>query len=94
MQSISKTDALSYLALTFKGLDESIFCNSLIVCTNAFTKQLIPELDVIPFRNQVLITKKIQDLKLKGCFHYNKGYVYFRNVGNRILLGGFRNLDI
>jgi hypothetical protein len=32
-------------------------------------------------------------LKLKGTFHYTNGYYYFRNVGNRVLLGGGRNLD-
>ena len=34
----------------------------------------------------------IPDLKWKGAFHYKDGYYYFRNVGNRILLGGGRHL--
>ena len=29
---------------------------------------------------------------LKGAFHYDEGYVYFRNIDNRVLLGGGRNL--
>jgi len=66
---------------------------SVIVATNAFAKNLIPELDVIPGRGQVLITEPIKDLKIKGTFHYNRGYTYFRNIDNRILLGGGRNLD-
>jgi glycine/D-amino acid oxidase-like deaminating enzyme len=41
----------------------------------------------------VLITKPILNLKVKGTFHLDRGYYYFRNVGNRILLGGGRNLD-
>jgi gamma-glutamylputrescine oxidase len=65
----------------------------LIVATNGFARRLLPDLAVIPARNQVLITKPIQGSKLKGCFHYDKGYFYFRNVENRILLGGGRNLD-
>jgi len=64
----------------------------LLVCTNGFTPRLFPALEVKPARNQVLITAPIPDLKLKGSFHYNKGYVYFRNVGDRILLGGGRHL--
>ncbi|MCB9063498.1 MAG: FAD-binding oxidoreductase, partial [Halobacteriovoraceae bacterium] len=32
-------------------------------------------------------------LPLRGCFHYDRGYYYFRNIDNRILLGGGRNLD-
>jgi glycine/D-amino acid oxidase-like deaminating enzyme len=66
---------------------------SVIVATNAFAKNLIPELDVTPGRGQVLITEPIKDLKIKGAFHYNKGYTYFRNIDDRILLGGGRDLD-
>jgi len=64
-----------------------------LVATNGFTQQLLPEVNLQPARNQVLITKPIPNLKLTGCFHYNKGYVYFRNIDNRILLGGGRNIN-
>ena len=66
----------------------------LIIATNGFTKNLLPNVKVNPARNQVLITKPIKSLKIKGCFHYNKGYVYFRNIDDRILLGGGRNLFV
>lgn len=65
---------------------------NLLICTNGFAAQLIDE-DVKPARAQVIVTNPISDLKLKGTFHYDQGYYYFRNVGNRILLGGGRNLD-
>lgn len=64
-----------------------------IVCTNAFVRSLIPSLDVVPGRGQVVITKPIENLKIKGTFHYDKGFYYFRNVGDRVLLGGGRNID-
>jgi len=70
----------------------NIEAKKVLVATNGFTQKLLPDLHVTPARNQVLITKPIPDLAVKGCFHYDKGYVYFRNVGNRILLGGGRNL--
>lgn len=63
------------------------------ICTNGFSKTLFPEMDVEPARAQVLITEPIPHLSLKGTFHYQEGYYYFRNIGNRILLGGARNLD-
>ena len=63
----------------------------ILVATNGFARQLLPELELKPARNQVLITAPIPDLQVKGCFHYDRGYVYFRNVGNRLLLGGGRN---
>jgi glycine/D-amino acid oxidase-like deaminating enzyme len=62
-----------------------------LVCTNAFTKKLLPDLDIVPVRGQVLVTSPIRDLPFKGTFHYQEGFYYFRNLGNRILLGGARN---
>lgn len=70
----------------------SLKAKRLLVCTNGFTRNLFPALEVKPARNQVLITSPLSSLKLKGSFHYNKGYVYFRNVGNRVLIGGGRHL--
>ncbi len=64
-----------------------------LVATNGFARRLLPQLEVTPARNQVLITKPIKNLPIKGSFHYDKGYYYFRNVNNRLLLGGGRNLD-
>ncbi|GGI26845.1 NAD(P)/FAD-dependent oxidoreductase [Pedobacter mendelii] len=68
-------------------------CKRAIVATNAFTKSILPDLDVVPGRGQVIVTKPIKNLKLKGTFHYDKGFYYFRNINNRVLLGGGRNLD-
>lgn len=66
-------------------------CSKLLVCTNGFAKQLLPELTIIPARGQILVTSEIPDLKFKGTFHYDGGYYYFRNLGKRVLLGGARN---
>ena len=64
-----------------------------ILATNAFANQLFPELKVTPGRGQVLVTKPIDGLKLKGTYHFDEGYYYFRNINNRVLFGGGRNLD-
>jgi glycine/D-amino acid oxidase-like deaminating enzyme len=64
-----------------------------VVATNGFANQLLKLKDVNPARAQVLITKPINNLKIKGTFHYDEGYYYFRNIGNRVLFGGGRNLD-
>lgn len=66
--------------------------SKLIITTNAFTSSLVQNLDLNPGRNQVMITKPIENLKIKGCFHYDKGYVYFRNYEGRLLIGGGRNM--
>jgi len=62
-----------------------------LICTNAFAKTLIPDLDVTPARGQVLLTSPVEGLKIKGTFHYDEGFYYFRNLGKRVLLGGARN---
>lgn len=65
---------------------------NLIVANNGFAKNLL-NLNVEPARAQVVITKPIENLSFKGTFHYDKGYYYFRNIHNRVLFGGGRNLD-
>lgn len=71
-----------------------ITSKNIVICTNGFAKSLISAEDIKPARAQVIITKPIKNLKIKGAFHYNEGYYYFRNIDDRILLGGGRNLDI
>lgn len=71
----------------------SFSCKKLLVCTNGFARQLLPDQNVLPARAQVLVTSEIKGLKVKGTFNYDRGYYYFRNIDNRILFGGGRNLD-
>ena len=72
--------------------DYSFKSAKLLIATNGFAKHLIDE-EVQPARAQVLITKPIDNLHIKGTFHFDEGYYYFRNINNRILFGGGRNLD-
>jgi len=67
---------------------------NMVICTNAFSGSLVQNLNIYPARGQVVVTKPIPGLKLKGTFHYDDGYFYFRDFYGRILLGGGRNLDI
>jgi gamma-glutamylputrescine oxidase len=71
----------------------SFYTKKFLIATNGFAKQLLPEEEIKPARAQVLITEPIRNLKIKGVFHYDKGYYYFRNIGKRVLFGGGRNLD-
>jgi len=73
----------------------NISAKKIIVATNGFAQQLLGNnLEVTPARAQVIITSPIENLTIKGTFHFEKGYYYFRNIENRILLGGGRNLDL
>lgn len=64
------------------------------VCVNGFARTLMPELDVRPARNQVVVTSELSKPIPAGTFHVDKGYIYFRPIGNRLLIGGFRNTDL
>ena len=72
--------------------DYSFNTKKLLFATNGFASQLTNN-EVKPARAQVLITEPIANLDIKGTFHLDKGYYYFRNFEDRILLGGGRNLD-
>lgn len=71
----------------------SVKAEQLIHCTNAFSSKFLEKEDIVPARGQILVTEPIENLKLKGTFHYDEGFYYFRNLGNRVLLGGGRNQD-
>ena len=72
--------------------DFSFRTKKLMFATNGFANNLF-NAAVKPARAQVLITEPIKNLDIKGTFHLDEGYYYFRNIDDRILLGGGRNLD-
>lgn len=88
VHSIENTGNSVHLETTFGGINTKIVC----VATNGFAKNLL-DVDTKPARAQVLITKPIPNLRIEGTFHLDEGYYYFRNIHNRILFGGGRNLD-
>lgn len=71
------------------GID--IHAENVVIATNGFTKRLL-DIPIKPARGFVFITKPIDGFGWKGTFNHNAGYVYFRNVDNRLLLGGARDL--
>jgi len=84
-QELNEAVEVTTNGITFKT-------NKLLFTTNGFAAQLTHN-QVQPARAQVLITKPIPNLSIKGTFHLDRGYYYFRNINDRILLGGGRNLD-
>jgi len=63
------------------------------VCINGFAKKLLPSLEVTAVRNQVLVTSKLRRPILESTYHVDEGYIYFRPIDDRLLIGGFRNTD-
>lgn len=82
---------------------EVIAADRVLLATNGYTPGLIPGTDLRPARGQVLVTDPIPGLGLRGTFHLDEGFYYFRDVAlvgdapgspRRVLLGGGRNLDV
>lgn len=64
-----------------------------LIATNGFASEILADSLTAPARAQVLITSPIKNLKVKGSFHIDEGFYYFRNIDDRVLFGGGRNLD-
>ncbi|MDN3202856.1 NAD(P)/FAD-dependent oxidoreductase [Algoriphagus sediminis] len=72
--------------LSFEG-------HNIAVCTNAFAESLVTSLGVKPGRGLILLSKPMQGvIPWEGSFHVDKGYVYFRKIDDRFLIGGGRNI--
>ena len=94
VESFEETSKKIFLKLKSSHQTINIKTNKLAICTNAFAKKWFEMEDISPGRGIILLTNEIPDLKIDGCFHYNQGYYYFRNLGDRLLLGGGREIDI
>lgn len=64
-----------------------------VICTNGRASEIFPDVPVVPARGQVVLTKPLprHSLTYCGSYHADAGYLYFRTVDDRILLGGGRN---
>jgi glycine/D-amino acid oxidase-like deaminating enzyme len=88
IESLQRKDGL--LQVT-GGAGLSFSAASVLVCTNEGSDDLLPGMPITPARGQVLLTSPIKNLGFRGAFHADAGYYYFRNLGDRVLLGGARN---
>jgi gamma-glutamylputrescine oxidase len=64
-----------------------------LLAVNGFASSLTTDTAIKPARGYVFVTNRLEKLPWHGCYHYNRGYVYFRDVGNRLLIGGARDVD-
>jgi sarcosine oxidase subunit beta len=75
---------------------ETILADEVVLCTNAYTPQILPDLPagaIVPARGQILVTQAVPDL-LPHPFGTNFDKEYGRQTPDgKILCGGFRRLD-
>jgi gamma-glutamylputrescine oxidase len=89
---IEKVESISEYAILHTEFAE-IKTEKILICNNGFASDLLPDIKVVPARGQVLVTSVIPELSIEGAFHHHKGFDYFRNVDQRILIGGGRHLN-
>jgi glycine/D-amino acid oxidase-like deaminating enzyme len=84
-----------HLKIAVSGEEQlSMSAAKVVVCTNGLTAALLPGAGIEPARGQILVTAPVPGLRWRGTYHMEKGFYYFRNVGDRVLLGGGRHLAI
>lgn len=89
----SEVDRVSKDGEIVLGSGLELKAEKVLFAANGFLRRLVPKLDIQPARGFVLVTNEQKNMPWKGIFHHDRGYIYFRNVGNRLLIGGARNLD-
>lgn len=67
--------------------------DAVVSCLNAFTNEILNKAEVIPARGQIIVTQALNNNPITGIIHADKGYIYARDIGDRILIGGGRNID-
>lgn len=66
-----------------------IISRFVLLASNAGLSQLSE--NTVPGRGQVVLTKPFDHGLPQGTYHAREGYMYFRTLGDRILLGGGRD---
>ncbi|GAC1512770.1 MAG: FAD-binding oxidoreductase [Chloroflexota bacterium] len=73
----------------------TVTCRAVVLCTNAYTPQLIPAAAIEPVLGQVLATERLSRLVVPFPMYANFGYQYWRQTpqGN-LVVGGWRDTDM
>ena len=67
---------------------------SIAICTNGFAKVILPEAEVKPAPNRVLVVRP-RETPPPGPYHIEDGYLYFRTLPDgQVLFGGGRHFGI
>lgn len=90
---IEDTEEGKVLYVDTKDGTTAFFSSHVALCTNAFSRKFLTDVDLEPGRGLVLVSKPHAAFRWEGSFHYHDGYNYFRTVDGRLLLGGGRHLD-
>ena len=67
---------------------------SIAICTNGFAREIMPQAEVKPAPNRVLVVRPSK-MPPPGAYHIEDGYLYFRTLPDgQVLFGGGRQFGI
>jgi glycine/D-amino acid oxidase-like deaminating enzyme len=89
--SITRYEKAGDMFQLFDNERHILSAERVVFAVNGFSHQWFPQLNIAPARGQILLTPPIDGLALRGTFHFDEGFYYWRNLDSRILLGGARN---
>lgn len=94
VEEIDKNSGIVWLEVGGGKSKLELRAEKIVLCTNGFTRKLWSDCPLEPGRGLVLVSKPLGiEFPWKGSFHLDKGYVYFREIDGRLLIGGARNVD-
>jgi len=69
--------------------------HAVILATNAWTAEFLPDVQIVPTRGQVLATSPLPRVVVPFPLYANRGFQYWRQTADgRLVVGGWRDLDI
>lgn len=72
----------------------SVEADIVLLCTNAFTSNLLPEVPIESKRGQVLATSALSTVRVPFPMYADNGFQYWRQTPEgRMIVGGWRNLE-
>ncbi len=72
------------------GADQPFRAWGCVLAVNGYAERLM-ETAVVPAHNQVIVSAPVAGLRWHMPMHLERGYGYVRRIGDRVLVGGFRN---
>ena len=84
VQSLREREG-SWILDTDEGPLES---RKVAVCTNGLAAELLPDLDVTPVPNRVLVCRPETPTTVEGTYHLDRGYLYMRTLPDGLVLFG------
>ncbi|WP_114750403.1 NAD(P)/FAD-dependent oxidoreductase [Pleomorphovibrio marinus] len=77
-----------------KNVPDPIPSECILLATNGYSHNLVPSVAIQPTRNYVMLTQPLPKIPIDFPVHHHQGFVYFRPLDGRLLMGGGRHISL